>query len=85
MMIIDRSMTNYHLTMYSGAVARSLAYYGHGTIPILLDNVGCRGTESQLIDCTYDSNTLDCSHREDAGVTCQPLSSSGFYLHNCFV
>ena len=50
-----------------------------------MDNVGCRGTESRLIDCSYDSGTTDCSHREDAGVTCQPATSSGFYLHSCFI
>ena len=31
----------------------------------------CDGTESRLIDCTYDSHTADCSHLEDAGVQCE--------------
>ena len=62
---------------HTGAVARISAYFGQGTVPILLDNVGCRGTESRLIDCTYSSHTLDCNHREDAGVTCQPLPVGG--------
>ena len=55
----------------TGSIARIGAYFGQGTIPILLDNVRCRGTESRLTSCTYDSHTLDCSHRDDAGVTCQ--------------
>ena len=57
-----------------GAVARINAYYGQGTAPILLDNVGCSGTESRLIDCTYDSNTTDCSHSDDAGARCQVIA-----------
>ena len=59
----------------TGSIARIGAYYGQGTIPILLDNVGCRGTESRLTSCTYSSHTLDCSHRDDAGVACQSLTS----------
>ena len=50
--------------------------YGVGIIPILLDDVSCSGTESRLIDCSYDSTTSDCSHSEDAGVQCQPSKKS---------
>ena len=38
---------------------------------ILMDNVGCLGTESRLVDCPFDRHTADCSHSEDAGVRCQ--------------
>ena len=74
-----------------GSIARTRAYFGQGTIPILLDNVGCRGTESRLTSCTYSSHTTDCSHREDAGVTCQyqpvtsdesPLLTSMLFVFN---
>jgi len=61
----------------TGAVARSRAFFGQGTGAILLDQVGCTGTEARLVDCT--SNPLgvhDCSHFEDAGVTCQSMSHS---------
>lgn len=59
----------------AGAVARTTAYYGRGTIPILMDDVACSGTESKLKDCAHSSHTLDCNHGDDAGVTCQPLTS----------
>ena len=42
-----------------------------GTGQIWLDEVGCLGTESRLIDCP--ANPLaqhDCAHDEDAGVRC---------------
>ena len=53
----------------AGAIARSNAFFGQGTVPILLDNVACVGTESRLLSCTY-SSTHNCVHAEDAGVTC---------------
>ena len=53
------------------ATAYSFARYGQGSGPILLDNVACTGTENALVNCTYDSDTSDCSHFEDAGVLCQ--------------
>ena len=59
------------------AVAFSSAHFGAGTGTIYLDNVGCTGTESNLIDCTR-SSTVSCSsgHSEDAGVRCQGKSES---------
>jgi receptor-type tyrosine-protein phosphatase Q len=53
------------------------AYFGQGIVPIKLDDVACTGSESQLISCSYDSNTGDCSHSEDAGVRCQTACTHG--------
>lgn len=53
----------------TGATAYSNAYFGQGIIPIILDNVGCSGSEARLIDCYYSSH-IDCSHSDDAGVRC---------------
>ena len=66
---------NFILTIKSGSIARTSAYFGQGTGPILLDDVRCTGTESRLVDCTYDPSTVDCNHGEDAGVTCRLLTS----------
>jgi len=53
------------------ATAYTNAHFGQNTnIIIALDNLDCTTAQSRLIDCTYDSNTADCSHSEDAGVAC---------------
>ena len=54
----------------SDAIAYSNARYGQGTGPIWLDNLACTGAEYNLTSCSYDSDTSDCSHYEDAGVRC---------------
>ncbi len=54
----------------SGAQALGRAHFGRGSGPILLDDVGCSGSETSLINCSYDSNTNDCNHFEDASVIC---------------
>ena len=56
--------------LYIDAIAYSNAHYGQGTGPILLDNLACTGTEYNLTSCSYDSDTSDCTHYEDAGVHC---------------
>ena len=59
------------LLIISGAIPRSSAYFGEGSGPILLDQVECNGTETRLIDCgNIGIGNHDCSHFEDAGVTC---------------
>lgn len=42
------------------------------TTPILMDEVGCNGDESRLVDCRFSSDTEDRTHNQDAGVTCFP-------------
>ena len=62
------------LMAHTDAVAFSRAHFGAGTGTIYLDNVGCTGSETRLIDCSR-STTVSCfsGHSEDAGVRCQGL------------
>ena len=58
---------------FPGAVAaHGSAYFGQGTGPIWLNDVGCSGSEHTLDNCHSNprgNNT--CDHSEDAGVVCQ--------------
>ena len=45
-------------------------FRSQGTGPIHMDNVHCRGQEVRLSDCPHNTYH-DCSHYEDAGVTCE--------------
>lgn len=47
------------------------APFGEGSGPIHMDEVGCSGFESRLVDCIYISSH-NCRHSEDAGVRCRP-------------
>ena len=58
-----------------GAVAYTGAQFGQGTGPIHLDDVGCSGSETVLLQCSY-SATSNCAHSEDAGVLCHPRGQS---------
>lgn len=52
-----------------GAVAYSNAYFGQGSGPIQIDDVGCGGTESVILQC-YHRTSHNCAHYKDAGVRC---------------
>lgn len=54
----------------SVVLARSRAYFGAGRGPIFLDDLRCTGREPNISSCPADQNTFDCSHTEDAGVSC---------------
>ena len=72
-----RSKFNTYLTFLplhihaAAAVARLRATFGQARGPIFLDDVGCNGTESQLVDCSNIGVGIhNCRHFEDAGVVC---------------
>ncbi|KAG9264041.1 deleted in malignant brain tumors 1 protein-like, partial [Astyanax mexicanus] len=47
------------------------ARFGEGNGPVLLDDVGCSGRESNLRSCSHGGfGKNNCSHSEDAGVIC---------------
>jgi len=49
------------------------AKYGEGSGTIWMDGVNCQGDEASLRECTYDADTSDCSHSEDASVECEVM------------
>ena len=49
------------------------AYYGQGSGDILLDDLGCSGSEYSIANCTrYKGKwrSHNCGHSEDVGVSC---------------
>ena len=56
-------------SVIKGVRAFSYAFFGAGSGPIHMDNVGCLGSEQVLINCSFTSPLFDY-HYEDAGVRC---------------
>ena len=53
------------------AVPISEGYYGAGDGPILIDELNCTGSESNLDQCDMRTfGETNCDHIEDAGVMC---------------
>ncbi|XP_041349224.1 scavenger receptor cysteine-rich domain superfamily protein-like [Gigantopelta aegis] len=72
----DASVICRMLGYNNGGITHSGAKYGQGTGTILLDDVQCHGGETTIDDCTKtDWATHNCSHANDAGLTCNVLSS----------
>ncbi|KAM9593304.1 scavenger receptor cysteine-rich type 1 protein M130-like [Morphnus guianensis] len=65
----------------SAVGAPQYGYFGPGSGPIWMDDVGCNGTESALSDCKHRGwGEHACIHAFDAGVTCSEYT--GFRLVN---
>ena len=55
------------------AVWMCCANFGEGTGPILLDDVGCLGTEYDIEHCAHRGWGMhNCMHREDVSIRCSP-------------
>ncbi|KAJ8040920.1 Deleted in malignant brain tumors 1 protein [Holothuria leucospilota] len=69
--LVDATVACRQLGFATAIAFKTFAYFGQGTGPIVLDDVDCRGTEVNLVDCghrpIYQHN---CGHAEDAGVIC---------------
>ena len=56
----------------AGGIVYSNAFFGAGTGPIYLDDVGCTSSDSQLLEChSRPILTHNCLHSADAGVGCE--------------
>ena len=61
-----------HLFVWIDAVAYGNAHFGAGVGLIYLNNVGCTGAETSLLQCSYTTaSSCTYAHSEDAGVRCQ--------------
>ena len=56
--------------VFAGVIAFGDAYFGQGCGPIFMDSVACDSSDTVLLACSYDPNTSEDSHAEDAGVRC---------------
>ena len=56
-----------------GASVLRNAFYNSSSGPIHLDNVQCEGDEESLQNCSLSREIDDCTHSEDAGVSCQGM------------
>ena len=63
-----------------GATVYHHAYFGRGTGPILVQNVWCTGLESSLLQCPWTVHQSGCYHSEDAGIRCEGISKSYYFL-----
>lgn len=58
---------------------REQSFGANENIPILLDNLDCRGNENRVQDCPaiVGNTSHNCVHSEDAGLVCLDASKIG--------
>ncbi|KAL6460141.1 hypothetical protein MHYP_G00319000 [Metynnis hypsauchen] len=73
--IRDAQVVCRHLGCGPALSADGSAIFGYGNGTIWLNRVKCRGNEIHLWDCPHSlKKHTECSHRQDAGVTCKNIS-----------
>ncbi len=61
----------FNYDLITATSAPSFAAFGQGTGSIVLDNLGCVGTEASLFDCPSNGiGNHNCAHSEDASAIC---------------
>ena len=67
--------------------------YGDGTGMIWLNNVQCRGSESDIFHCSHDEYGIwggedddgtGCNHHDDVAISCSTGIDVGHSFLNCF-
>uniref|UniRef100_A0A4W3GZY3 Neurotrypsin n=1 Tax=Callorhinchus milii TaxID=7868 RepID=A0A4W3GZY3_CALMI len=67
----DAEVVCRHLGLSGTAKSWTWSHFGHGSGPVLLDEVECTGNELHLDQCKKSNwGEHNCDHKEDAGVTC---------------
>ena len=64
------------------AVAYRSARFGQGSGDVLLDDLACTGRETSLFQCRHN-DIPDCSHSEDASVSCPRKQTMCNSVHTC--
>ena len=56
---------------FPGAQALLNSFFGDGTVPVLLNRVGCTSTSTNLLDCYFSAPYSYCQSGNTAGVICE--------------
>ena len=86
LILSNQTILLHPLHIFPGAIGLTNEVFSEEVAPLLLTDVSCAGTESTLLNCTYNTRPQYlCGRFEDAGVVCQgmytcdSLSSSHFF------
>ena len=83
----------YHYHIIVAGLAYTNAHFGSGTGSIVLDDVQCVSSDSQLLECSSRPIlSHNCGHSDDAGVGCEgmvmqtstALMISVYLIHNFY-
>ena len=78
----DANVVCKSLGHHSAINATKEAYFGEGTRSILLDDLECTGSETNIAYCGHNGyKKHNCEHSEDAGVICEEGALKIFYIN----